>query len=109
MSNSKELPDKSLDELEKAHHAILEQIKSKQAANRKVAIDAIMQLIQDNKLDAREIAELLNAKSRRKKAPAQYRNPENARQTWSGRGPAPTWFTEAPDKSKLKIQSEPRK
>lgn len=107
---TKEIPSKelSLDELEKAQQDILEQIKIRQAAKRKQALDSIMQLIQDNKLDPREIADLLNAKSRRRKAPALYRNPTNARQTWSGHGTPPVWFSEAPDKEKLKIKQPKR-
>ncbi|QFU07865.1 H-NS histone family protein [Rhodobacteraceae bacterium THAF1] len=30
-----------------------------------------------------------------KKNPAKYRNPEDPRQTWSGRGRQPAWFKEA--------------
>jgi DNA-binding protein H-NS len=29
--------------------------------------------------------------------PAKYRNPDNAQQTWSGRGKRPRWFVEALD------------
>ena len=43
------------------------------------------------------------------KAKAKYRNPENAEQTWTGRGRKPNWFNEAVaagvDISSLEIQT----
>lgn len=99
-------PDASLDELEAAHKALLRQIEEKQIENRKCAFDAIQKLIAENKLDPREVADMLNAKGRRKKARALYRNPANARQTWSGIGKPPLWYVDAPDKEALKIEHE---
>lgn len=99
----------SLQELEKAQLEFAEQIRQRKAQQKRQTLESIMTLIQDAGLDPREIADFLNARSRRKKAPAMYRNPQNARQTWSGHGQPPLWFVEAPDKEKLRIPRESRK
>lgn len=99
-------PDPTIEELEQQQKAIADQIRQRQELNRKLAMDAIYKMIQDNKLDAREVADMINANARRKKAPAMYRSPTNPRQTWSGQGQPPHWFVEAPDKSKLRIRKD---
>jgi len=35
------------------------------------------------------------AKTAKKPAPAKFRNPEDAKQTWSGKGRQPDWFKKA--------------
>ena len=55
------------------------------------------------------LAELLSGKKtvKRSAAPAKYRNPQDATQTWSGRGRQPAWFKAAissgTDPKKLEI------
>lgn len=39
--------------------------------------------------------ELVGGKTRRAKAPAKYRNPDDPKQTWSGRGRRPNWLEAA--------------
>ena len=41
------------------------------------------------------VDELIGKKTRKPKAPAKYRNPAKASDTWSGRGRQPGWFKEA--------------
>jgi DNA-binding protein H-NS len=94
----------SLEELQAAQAELEAKIQARLAENRKQAIENIMQLIKDNNLDPREVADTLNAKARRKKAPALYRSPDNPRQTWSGVGTPPAWYEQAPDKQALRIR-----
>ena len=48
------------------------------------------------------VDEILGGKSKKSKgkAPAKYRNPDNADQTWSGRGRQPAWYKDAISKGK---------
>ncbi|TCM75075.1 H-NS family nucleoid-associated regulatory protein [Rhodovulum steppense] len=39
--------------------------------------------------------EIVGKKTRRSKSVAKYRNPQNAAETWSGRGRRPNWLEEA--------------
>jgi len=97
--------DAQLAKLRKAK-AVLEK-KEKALLNRVIsrAIPKIVQLARNNGITASQIAAALKkgkpakAKSipkkgsRRKVAP-KYRNPSNAKQTWTGRGKAPLWAKE---------------
>ncbi|MGC9419392.1 MAG: H-NS family nucleoid-associated regulatory protein [Rhodovulum sp.] len=42
--------------------------------------------------------EIVGKKTRRSKAPAKFRNPENPSETWSGRGRRPKWLEDALNK-----------
>ena len=42
--------------------------------------------------------EIVGKKSRRSKAPAKFRNPENPAETWSGRGRRPKWLEDSLNK-----------
>ena len=101
--------DASDEELERMQREIAERLAERQEHRRKEALDAINQLIEENKLDPRQVADMIAARAKRSKAPAKYRNPDNARQTWSGNGTPPDWFTHAPDKNALLIANERKK
>lgn len=47
------------------------------------------------------VDDLMGAKGKRKsKAPARFRNPDDASQTWSGRGRQPAWYKDAVNSGK---------
>lgn len=94
----------SLEELRRERERIEALIARQQEEEKKAALDAIMALIKEKGLDGREVADMLNARSRRKKAPAKYRNPDNPRQTWSGQGNPPDWYVNASNKDALRIR-----
>lgn len=102
-------PDASIEELERMQQEIARQLEERQEQRRKEALAAINQLIEENKLDPRKVADMIASRAKRSKAPAKYRNPDNARQTWSGKGTPPEWFVNAPDKNALLIANERKK
>lgn len=99
----------SLEELERQQEMIRKSIAEKQAQKRREALASIEQIITDSGLDRREVLDALAAGTKRRKAPAVYRNPENARQTWSGLGTPPQWYVDAPDKEAIKIENEKKR
>lgn len=50
---------------------------------------------QQAKAKGMTLDEILSSKSVRKSAPAKYRNPDDASQTWTGRGRKPHWVVNA--------------
>ena len=59
---------------------------------------------QEFELSFEDVTRAIRTSAKRGKAPALYRNPDNPRQTWSGKGEAPDWYTKAPNKEALRIQ-----
>lgn len=86
-------------ELDKKEKSLLDRTQGKIIAN-------IVQLAQDNKISLSQIEEALKSGKRerskavktstgkRGKVAPKYRNPENAEQTWTGRGKPPLWAQE---------------
>ncbi|TCP60234.1 DNA-binding protein H-NS [Rhodovulum bhavnagarense] len=88
----KNLEKLSLDELKalrKDVDAAIESFQQRKKAEARAELEA----------KARELGftldEIVRMKARRVKAAAKYRNPENASETWSGRGRRPKWLEEA--------------
>lgn len=72
-------------------------------ARKQEALDQIKRLAQEHELSYDEVVAAVRTATKRGKAPALYRNPENPRQTWSGKGEAPDWFKKHPDPETLRI------
>jgi len=72
-------------------------------AKKQEALDQIKKIATEHDLTYEEVVQVIRTTTRRGKAPALYRNPDNPRQTWSGKGDAPKWFTDHPDPEKLRI------
>lgn len=63
----------------------------------------IQDLVKQYQLPFEDVVRAVRGHAKRGKAPALYRNPNNPRQTWSGKGEAPDWFKQAKDPTQLKI------
>lgn len=89
---AKDLAKLSLDELKQLRKdvdAAIASYKDREKAKARAALEE----------KAREFGfsldEVVGKKSRRSKPAAKYRNPDDASQTWSGRGRRPKWLEEA--------------
>ena len=96
----KDLP---LEELEKAKKKLEDFVTKRRESRRKEALQQIKQLVAEHELGFDEVVNAIRTTARRGKAPALYRNPANPRQTWSGKGEPPQWYTKARDKEALRI------
>ena len=67
------------------------------------ALQQIQNIVRLHQLTYEEVVAVIRTQTVRGKAPAIYRNPENPRQTWSGKGDAPAWYVMAKDKVTLRI------
>jgi len=83
-------------ELDNAMNAALEK-------KRQDALLQIQKIVQEFNLNYEDVVAVIRTTTVRGKAPAIYRNPDNNRQTWSGKGDAPAWYALAKDKSALII------
>lgn len=93
----------SLEDLQKMQNELAQFIERRLTAKRQQALSEIRRLTKEFDLSYEEVVAVVRTTTRRGKAPALYRNPENSRQTWAGKGDAPDWFTKHPDPEKLKI------
>lgn len=97
------LEEATLEELQKVE-AELSRVRSLKLEERKRAIlEQIRNLSVEYDLTYEEIVRAVRTTSKRGKAPPIYRNPENSRQTWSGKGKPPEWYASHPDKESLRI------
>ena len=76
-----------------------ELIKSATALQAKAKLAEKAALLETFKAQAKAkgmtLEEIISSKSPRKTVPAKYRNPDDASQTWTGRGRKPLWVVEA--------------
>lgn len=78
-------------------------IQRKRQDLKKDAMAQIQKIVSDYDLSYDEVVAAIRTTTKRGKAPAIYRNPDKPRQTWSGKGDAPSWFVSAKDKEALRI------
>lgn len=78
-------------------------IEKQRQARKQQVLGEIQALVKQYDLPFEEVIRAIRGHAKRGKAPALYRNPDNPRQTWSGKGQAPDWFTKAKDPSTLRI------
>lgn len=95
-----QLPLKELKEMQNKLSGFVEK---RLEAKKKKALAEIKKIVKEHDLSFDEVVQTIRAHTKRGKAPAIWRNPENPRQTWSGKGPEPKWYTDAPDKEALRI------
>jgi len=95
--------DLSLEELVNMQSKLKSFVDKRLDAKKRDALNKIQSLVTEFELGFDEVVAAIRVTAKRGKAPAIYRNPANPRQTWSGKGDAPTWFTEANDPEKLRI------
>jgi|SRR6056297_3022688 len=91
---------KELGELFSAVSEVLERRRLERKAN---ALHQIIDIAREHELTYDEVVAAVRTTARRKKAPPVYRNPENPRQTWSGKGAPPRWFSDHPEPESLRI------
>lgn len=98
-----DLKDASLEDIQAQIEKLRGYAKRRMDAKKREALGQIRELVQANDLSYEEVIQVIRTATRRGKAPAIYRNPENPRQTWSGKGDAPDWFKNAADPESLRI------
>ena len=98
-----DLKNASLEELQKMQGELSKFIDRRLNARKQEALDKIRNIAQEFDLTYDEVVAAIRTATKRGKAPAIYRNPENPRQTWSGKGEAPDWFKKHKDPEKLRI------
>lgn len=87
----------SLDELKTLKKDVEKAIGDFQSRKRAEALKEIQAVAKKHGVS---VEELMGKGKRKTKAPAKYRNPANANETWSGRGRQPQWFKKAIDGGK---------
>lgn len=96
----KELP---LEQLQGMMQKMQGLVEKRMESKKQDAIRQIQSIVQEYELGFDEVVNALRTIAKRGKAPPLYRNPENPRQTWSGKGEAPEWFSNHPDPETLRI------
>ena len=100
IDNFKDLP---LEELQVMQEKLKSFVSRRLENKKKEALQQIQNIVRLHELSYEEVVAVIRTTTRRGKAPAVYRNPTNPRQTWSGKGEAPTWITNAKDPEALRI------
>lgn len=67
------------------------------------ALQQIQNIVRQHELSYEEVVAVIRTQTVRGKAAAIYRNPDNPRQTWSGKADPPAWYVTAKDKEALRI------
>ena len=89
----------SLDELKALQKSVEKEIKGFRSRKRADALKEIQAVAKKHGLSVDEVIGG-KGKAKKSKAPAKFRNPANAEQTWSGRGRQPEWYKAAISKGK---------
>lgn len=93
----------STEELLKMEADLKAFLEERRKTARKEALDKIREIALEHNLSYDEIVAAIRTTTKRGKAPAIYRNPDRPKQTWSGKGEPPAWYTNAKDKEALRI------
>lgn len=101
LDDLKDLPTEDLQVMQEKLAVFLQR---RMQNKKKEALKQIQHLVAEHEIAFQEVMQAVRVIAKRGKAPALYRNPENPRQTWSGKGDAPAWFENAPDKEALRIK-----
>lgn len=92
-----------LDDLLALQNTVSSAVAKQREAKKKEILVQIQELVRTYDLPFEDVIKAIRGHAKRGKAPALYRNPDNPRQTWSGKGDAPEWFRKAKDPEKLRI------
>lgn len=101
--NIESFKDLPLEELQVMQEKLQGFVQRRLENKKKEALQQIQSIVRQHELSYDEVVAVIRTTTRRGKAPAIYRNPTNPRQTWSGKGEAPSWYTSAKDKEALRI------
>lgn len=91
------LSDLSFTELQSLHHQIVTVLKQQQAAEQAEAREKILELAKSYGLSLDDVLSNVAAVIARKPVAAKYRNPNDASQSWTGRGRKPVWMQDLLD------------
>ena len=100
LNQFKELP---LEQLQDMMNKVQGLVDKRMESKKKEALRKIRDIVKDNDLAFDEVVNVIRTSAKRGKAPPIYRNPEKPRQTWSGKGEAPEWYSTNPDPESLRI------
>ena len=89
--NDEDLKKLSTNELKDLEKKIIEIAKEKRENDINNLIKNIIDLINKSGFTFKEILPLLNKNKSKNKIKPKYANPENKKETWTGRGKTPTW------------------
>ena len=103
MTNTDPFKEMTLEQLAAAQEKLTAYLNRSLENKKKEALQQIQGIVQQHGLSYEEVVSAIRTTTKRGKAVAIYRNPENIRQTWSGKGEAPNWYTNAKNKDALKI------
>lgn len=92
-----------LDDLLALQNTVSNAVAKQREAKKQEILAHIQSLVKQYDLPFEDVIRAIRGHAKRGKAPALYRNPNNPRQTWSGKGIAPEWFTTAKDPNLLRI------
>jgi DNA-binding protein H-NS len=95
MADQLDLDKLSLDELKTLSKDIERSIRKREVDNLRRAKEAVEAVAREHGFSLEEIMGRLSAGKSATPASARYRNPNDASQTWSGRGRQPQWFKDA--------------
>lgn len=95
-----DLSKMSLEDLKALKKNVEKEIKDFRNRARTAAMKDLQALAKKHGLSVDEIVGRKKGKGKKPAAPAKYKNPKDASQTWSGRGRQPAWFKEALGKGK---------
>ena len=102
-ANIADFKDLPLEELFDMQQKLKSFVDKRLESKKKEALQRIQSIVREHDLSYDEVVAVIRTTTKRGKAPAVYRNPVNPRQTWSGKGDAPSWFTQVKDPESLRI------
>lgn len=94
----------STEEVKQLLETASREIEQRNSAQKTTALRQVQEIVRKHDLEFEEVVAAVRTTSRRKKAPPLFRNPENPRQTWSGKGEPPDWYLNHPEPESLRIQ-----
>lgn len=103
MPNEIDFKELSFEELIAAQEKLTSYVTRSLENKKREALQQIQSIVIQHGLSYEEVVAAIRTTTKRGKAPALYRNPNNIRQTWSGKGDAPSWYVTAKDKNALRI------
>lgn len=97
-----DLKNMSLSELQKLRKDVDKAIDSYQSKKKEAALKDMESVAKKHGLSLDEVIGGRVGKKSKPRLPAKFRNPENPKDTWSGRGRQPEWFKSALEKGKTR-------
>ena len=92
-----------LDDLLALQQSVSSAVEKQREAKKQEVLAQIQNLVKQYDLPFEDVVRAIRGHAKRGKAPAIYRDPDNPRKTWSGKGEAPDWFRKCKDPNSLRI------